>query len=389
MLFFKIVYLIVLIVSSAFFILYKDMLALILLCSLIVVPLALFLSVLIMRLTVKFDVRCKSGVITKGQKEIFVVEVINKSPFPITKILLNCMYRNSFFDEGNKDELYFWAKPFSSNSYEMEILSEHVGNVTVKFESAYVHDYFSIFSLPFRVNKEFSYSVIPEVQPLDISLTSNIYSMTESNVFSKHKPGDDPSEIFQIRDYIDGDKLNKIHWKLSSKQESFIVKDYSLPINESVLLLIEMCDSQKNYNLLDTQFEVLFSLSHMFIERETVHSIGWCNAESGSFYSMAIESIDDLFTAMGMLYANGKFYDEPYVAGLDGEHLQGFSHAFYIASNINSRHCDLIGSNGNNSCIFNLIDVLEEGNQSQAIGSDNSEIIPVTEGKVLDCLSGY
>ena len=144
MLFFKIVYLIVLIVSSAFFILYKDMLALILLCSLIVVPLALFLSVLIMRLTVTF-VRCKSGVITKGQKETFIVEVINKSPFPITKILLNCMYRNSFFDEGNKDELYFWAKPFSSNSYEMEILSEHVGNVTVKFESAYVHDYFSIF----------------------------------------------------------------------------------------------------------------------------------------------------------------------------------------------------------------------------------------------------
>ena len=29
------------------------------------------------------------------------------------------------------------------------------------------------------------------------------------------------------------------------------------------------------------------------------------------------------------------------------------------------------------SCIFYLIDVLEEGNQSQAVGSDNSEIIPV------------
>ena len=54
----------------------------------------------------------------------------------------------------------------------------------------------------------------------------------------------------------------------------------------------------------------------------------------------------------GTYVTNGKFYDEPYVAGLDAEFIQGFSHAFYIASKITPKQCELIGSNGNNSCIW-------------------------------------
>ena len=52
----------------------------------------------------------------------------------------------------------------------------------------------------------------------------------DSDRFSTYKKGDDPSEIFDIREYADGDKIQRIHWKLSSKTGDLMVKEGSLPL---------------------------------------------------------------------------------------------------------------------------------------------------------------
>lgn len=49
-------------------------------------------------------------------------------------------------------------------------------------------------------------------------------SNEDSDRFSLYKKGDDPSEIFDIRDFKDGDRFQQIHWKLSSKTGHYMVK---------------------------------------------------------------------------------------------------------------------------------------------------------------------
>jgi hypothetical protein len=56
--------------------------------------------------------------------------------------------------------------------------------------------------------------------------------------------GSDNTELSDIRTYISGDSLKSIHWKLSSKSEDLIVKDYSRNKGTSVCIL---CDLEPHF----------------------------------------------------------------------------------------------------------------------------------------------
>ena len=59
-------------------------------------------------------------------------------------------------------------------------------------------------------------------------------------VYSDEESGDDPSQIFEIRDYRPGDKMQKIHWKLSAKSDSLIVKEYSEPVGFAIVIFVNL-----------------------------------------------------------------------------------------------------------------------------------------------------
>lgn len=66
----------------------------------------------------------------------------------------------------------------------------------------------------------------------------------DSDRFSTYKKGDDPSEIFDIREYADGDKIQRIHWKLSSKTGDLMVKEGSLPLMKEIHIFIDLCSDR-------------------------------------------------------------------------------------------------------------------------------------------------
>ena len=62
---------------------------------------------------------------------------------------------------------------------------------------------------------------------------------TDSDTSSKTKSGEDVSEVFGLREYRPGDRWQKVHWKMTARQEHIWVKEYSLPIGASVVLAAE------------------------------------------------------------------------------------------------------------------------------------------------------
>ena len=385
MLIVKLIYLIVAIASGMFFILYRDVLALILFLVIVAIPVFLFISVVIMRLAVSLQIESSSNIINKGDTGHIVFKFKNRFLLPVIRIRGKVKFKNHFFDKTERQELSFFAGPMSERSFDVEVYSEHMGNVTVYINNLNVFDYFGVFSLPLKVKREYSFQIIPQVLDLNVQLSKNMYTLSESNIFSKTKPGDDPSEVFQIRDYVGGDKLNRIHWKLSSKQDHFMVKDYSLPVSEAVLIAVDLCcdlSSSESINLADTVLEAAFSLSNMFIERGTVHSMGWYNSRSGTVYTYKIESLDDLYSAFGLIYNSTTFYTEPYMAQLDMEHQQNMSHIIYIAPNVGEKNLELLNSTRNPACIFALLSAVPENESQNVLMSDEFNIIPLPCGKV-------
>ena len=61
----------------------------------------------------------------------------------------------------------------------------------------------------------------------------------ESFRYSGARPGDDPGETFDIREYQEGDSIRQIHWKLTGKLDKMMIRQRSFPVDDTVLILAE------------------------------------------------------------------------------------------------------------------------------------------------------
>ena len=101
------------------------------------------------------------------------------------------------------------------------------------------HDLFGLFSYKISREVKAQIAVVPNVFPVDIVMTESAHAMPDSDPYSSVKPGNDPSETFGMREYVPGDSIKAIHWKLSQKTGKTIVREMGLPIVSQVLLRYE------------------------------------------------------------------------------------------------------------------------------------------------------
>ncbi len=385
----KLIYLAIVIIAGGFFILYRDPLSLILFLVILAVPIILFVLAVLMRLGIKVSIESGHAVYSCGDKAIIEVVIANYSLLPVSQVKVLANYKNLFFKHYDNGEFNFFAPPFSKNRYKIEVDSRHAGRVDFFFKKAYVLDYLGVFSIPIRLKKSVSVSFLPKVHAIEPTLRRNNYTASESNVYSKHKPGDDPSEIFDIRDYADGDKLSRIHWKLSSKQDKYIVKDYSLLINEAVLILPELMfgeGEENDLDLIDAVLEVAFSLSHNLVERKTLHTIGYYNAEIDKVCTQKINDLDDLYSAFGAIFNTSNYYSTPILSGVAQEKQQAMSHVVYITANVTQKQCQNLSAGKSAACLYTVINVMDDDAADISSG-EGLNIIPIRKSYVHECLN--
>ena len=58
--------------------------------------------------------------------------------------------------------------------------------------------------------------------------------------------GDDPGETYDIRSYMPGDNIRQIHWKLTGKLDDVMIREKSYPVDDTVLLLAESFQKDRN-----------------------------------------------------------------------------------------------------------------------------------------------
>lgn len=64
------------------------------------------------------------------------------------------------------------------------------------------------------------------------------------------RKGDDPSEIYQVREYRREDSLKDIHWKLTAAKEELVAKERAFPLGCAVLIWFDI----REKNVLRTVF---------------------------------------------------------------------------------------------------------------------------------------
>ncbi|MBO5104199.1 MAG: DUF58 domain-containing protein [Ruminococcus sp.] len=312
----KILFLILIVVCIFFYILYVWNFSLILLIIFVTLPAVMFVTTLIAKYMIKADFAVQNKTTPKNSSFPVQLCVSNKSIFPIGKAEVHIEYYNIFNNQINEFELLFPVQARNTQRITFQLSSKYCG--ILKIRSAYIDIYDPLRIFRFRTGKNIQteIAVMPEIHDVNGAISYTDRESEESSVFSENTAGDDPSEIFDLRDYIIGDKLNRIHWKLSSKKDELIVKEYSMPVDVPCMLFLNLkCYEDSEYTLpvFDTLVETLISVSQFMIENERIHTIVYYNAESRDFNEVNITSPEVLSATVRniILSISDNLYCEP------------------------------------------------------------------------------
>ena len=150
------------------------------------------------------------------------------------------------------------------------------GGVEVKLERVRVYDFMGIFYLGRQEAQRRFVKVMPEFSLMPVEITRRTREFqAEAEEYSGEKKGDDPSEIYQVREYRDMDSLKDIHWKLSAKEETLMVKEKGFPLGCTVLIWFDVRAGAVSGADFSRIVERAASLSITLAEEKCIHMAAW------------------------------------------------------------------------------------------------------------------
>ncbi|MGM9638309.1 MAG: DUF58 domain-containing protein [Butyricicoccaceae bacterium] len=156
--------------------------------------------------------------------------------------------------------------------------SEHCGSIQIRVEDAAVSDWFGLWRSGTLRCAGDALVVLPELFAVRTVLSESAEAAAEGERWSMTRAGSDASETFAIREYHPGDPVRQIHWKLSQKTDTMMLRELGLPVTEEVLLMLETSFmDQLSADAMDLTMEAMLSVSHALAVEGIAHGIVWKN----------------------------------------------------------------------------------------------------------------
>lgn len=170
-----------------------------------------------------------------------------------------------------------------------ELSAAHCGMMEWTLCEASVQDLFRLFRFSASPCGAAHTLVFPRLFPMRVSFADGEAVSAQGEQWSTTRPGFDPSETFSIREYVPGDPIRQIHWKLSSKTGTLMLRELGMPVAEETLLLLDAA-AAADAAAMDAAAAALLSLSHALAAQGAAHRVSWRAAPSGSLQSCDVVS---------------------------------------------------------------------------------------------------
>lgn len=260
----------------------------------------------------------------KGESIPLQLEVWNASPFSSGRVWVKLTVENTFTGHREQEGFSFTTGP-QHQVFQHQLSSKTCGQVVCRLGKARVCDYLGLFSLPVGRPQQATAYFWPTVYSLELGLRESAVPNSEGEHYSQKKPEDDPSELFALREWREGDRLSRVHWKLSQKLGRPLVKELGLPLTDHLLFLLDLNGSGQECDLL---LDAFASLSSFLAEREWAHRVVYWSAKAQQLQCLELAGQEDLLPLWQELLAAGCPAPLP---SLEDEALPpGISHGLYL-----------------------------------------------------------
>ena len=174
----------------------------------------------------------------KGQEIEVPVLVKSRYRFPVRcRVSLRA---GSRFLPGRRQRVSCYLVPGRTRKLSVRIRAELSGRLEVELTGLVLWDWLGIFKRTVRAESLKAVGIWPEMELLPVEVTRRTREfLADADEYSEERSGDDPSQIYQIREYRPQDPARNIHWKISAKEDAVMVKENSFPLGTAVLVRID------------------------------------------------------------------------------------------------------------------------------------------------------
>lgn len=280
------IYILSLFSSFVFFLCYKMWVSWICLIVILLIPFLSLAMIIIASRTMTFKTSCPGNVLIGTPTNILVTTGGIASYFSFCKLKMTVTDRMA----GTTKKHTFVINDRGTSK--IPVNTSHCGSYSYDLTWLTTYDLFGLFFTKTNVNKVNEILVKPAPSMPDVM--PDMYGFKAKNLRKSKQPG---SEIYDIKEYQIGDSIRSIHWKMSAKKDTLLVKE---PLEEygghSRVILKLTSDRDK----LDLHLGQIMFTSKFYIEHETPHKIRIIPPDRGEV-AFDIESETDLERAVGKI----------------------------------------------------------------------------------------
>ena len=270
-----------------------------------VIPVISIVSVFILRHFLTITLTAPERELNLGEIGYLALKVSN--PSWIMSFDANLIFRteNVFFQDSGSTRISIPIRMHNSYEHMIPIRYSMNGLYRFSFDGIRVRDLLGVVSLGRKVNTVTEVMIYPaEQQTMKKDMTDMSLGMTESEETIKR--GHDFSDVSDVREYIPGDKLMSIHWKLSAKRDILMVKDRVSMSDQQMVILTELSGED---SIVDEVLSLTYGICKSFIDEQIYVRLLWWSEVRYEFVEHQIVSRESLKEAFGDLYYE-KIYED-------------------------------------------------------------------------------
>lgn len=260
------------------------------------------LSFLLMRYTVK-HITCQlekrmlqAG---KGVEQQIKIQLQNPTWVPVLYVKIQITVKNIFYKQEKIIEVKCNIPAKSRKEMNIPITIYQSGCIEIVLSDIVVRDWLQLFEKQINLSEKEEWMIFPNMEEEDELqfLFSGSNEEEKQNLMRSSQKSD---SIAAIREYMDGDRMQRIHWKLSAKKNSILVKDYECLSKEGIKIVIELYENEKGS--LDACIDMVYNFIRFLLETQQPAKLIWWSEQQNSFQEQYIVNEETFITAMCALF---------------------------------------------------------------------------------------
>lgn len=222
-------------------------------------------SAFVMRKHVRFSSGSQSQDCIRGEKVPMTLHVQNASFLICPKATAEMFISSGGMGKDVVRETQFTLAAGSTSRFNFNVRMDHLGVYRAGLQSMTVSDPLGLLRLPVPGRKELSVTVMPrEITDHDITLNSAM--LTDSHDQRKSTAGDG-YDYSGIREYVPGDSMKRIHWKISAHSTSYMTKVTEISKREDMTVILDTTPPEVDGETLAFLFDALVEYALYFMRQ--------------------------------------------------------------------------------------------------------------------------